>query len=100
MITAIDADETVSIEVLRSEGADLRDLRRVLEAVTPSSVMRSSHDLLIASCTFGAMAASLRVDAVGDNSLDARRQASAAAAGSLMLFEQACANLGCTGTPR
>jgi hypothetical protein len=100
VIVAIGADENVAAEALGFAAAEFDDLRRLLGAVKPSSVVKPTHDLLIVSCTLAATAARLRIEAARDNRLEARRNAGTAAAGSLMILDRVCASLGCAGTPR
>jgi hypothetical protein len=100
VVAAIDADENVDEETLGLAATELTDLRRFLITVTPSAVMMPTHDLLIASCTLGATAASLRLEAARTGSVEARRNAASAAAGSLMLFDRAWASLGRTALSR
>jgi hypothetical protein len=96
VIARIDAGESVGAEELALTAQEFSDLRRSLEAIRPSPAVESSHHLLIASCTLGAIASSLRIDAARENRLEIRRRAASAAAGSLMLFDLACTELGCT----
>jgi hypothetical protein len=96
VVAAIDLDQRVAPEILVATAADFRVLRRILEGTKPSAVLRPAHDLLIASCELGAGAASLRSDADRSEDLQVRRNAASAAAGALMLFDRACAALGCT----
>lgn len=95
VVSAIETDAEVPIDVLRAAQADFVDLRRLLAAAKPSSAAKPTHDLLIVSCEFGAIAMNLRIEAMGDSSPAARRNAASAAAGSSLLFSKACANLGC-----
>lgn len=100
LVASIDADEDVSAEALVFTAQEFKDLRRILESVKPSSVVKPTHDLLIASCTLGSVASSLRIDAARENSSQVRRNAASAAAGYLMLFDLACADLQCATAPR
>lgn len=100
LAASIDADEDVSAEALAFTAQEFKDLRRILEALKPTGAIKPTHDLLIASCTLGTQAASLRIDAARENSPQIRRNAASAAAGYLMLFDLACADLQCAGAPR
>ena len=93
LIARIDAGENISADTLVPAAQEFTELRRTLEAVKPSVVLAVAHDLLMTSCTFGAMAARFGIDAAQGNQ-EARRSAASAAAGSLMLFDRACADLG------
>lgn len=60
-----------------------------LAAVTPPLELRPAHALLQSAWELAGNAARLRLDAASSNSLDQARQASSAAAGSLMLVARA-----------
>jgi len=100
LVARIDAGENVGSETLASAAQEFTDLRRKLEAVRPSAVLAVTHDLLMTSCTLGAMASRLGMDAALGSNPETRQHAQSAAAGSLMLFDRACADLGCTRAPR
>lgn len=100
LVGEIDAGENVGSDTLALAAQEFTALRRMLETVQPSGVLAATHDLLMTSCTFGAMASRLGIDAAQGNSPDVRQRAASAAAGSLMLFDRACADLGCSKTPR
>lgn len=100
LVARIDAGENVGSNALALAAQEFTDLRRNLEAVKPSVVVAVTHDLLMTSCTFGAMASRLGIDAAQFGNPETRRRAQSAAAGSLMLFDRACSDLGCTRTPR
>jgi len=57
--------------------------------------MAPTHELLLASCTLGATATRLGVEASRDKNEDSRKNAASAAAGALMFFDRACGDLGC-----
>jgi hypothetical protein len=99
LLRSIDAGENIAVDTLTAAAKDFRDLRRVLDRVEPSSVVRPTHDLLISSCALGSQAVSLRMEAAVDRSPERQRNASSAAAGAMMLFDLACASIGC-GNPR
>ncbi len=100
LVARIDAGETLGLDTLALAEKEFTDLRHTLEAVKPSVVLAVTHDLLMTSCTFGAMASRLAIDAIQQNNADIRRRASSAAAGSMMIFDRACADLGCAKPPR
>ena len=100
LLGMIDADEDVAAGEVQLAVREYGDARRVLETIKPSTELRATHDLLIASCTLGAMAFNLRTPAGQNSSPDARQNAASAAAGSLMMFARACADLGCPVPPR
>jgi hypothetical protein len=100
LVARIDAGENVGSETLASAAQEFTDLRRKLEAVRPSAVLAVTHDLLMTSCTLGAMASRLGMDAALAGNPETRQHAQSAAAGSMMLFDRACADLGCTRAPR
>jgi hypothetical protein len=95
LVTRIDGGENVAPDRLASAAQEFTALRRLLEAVKPSVALAATHDLLMTSCTFGAMASRLGIEAAQQNNEETRRRAASAAAGSLMLFDRACADLGC-----
>lgn len=100
LVARIDAGENVGSDTLASAAQQFTDLRRKLEAVRPSAVLAVTHDLLMTSCTLGAMASQLGMDAALVSSPETRLRAQSAAAGSLMLFDRACRDLGCVKAPR
>ena len=100
LVGRIDAGENVGSDTLALASQEFTALRRMLETVQPSDVLTATHDLLMTSCTFGAMASRLGIDAAQGSSPDVRQRAASAAAGSLMLFDRACADLGCGKAPR
>jgi len=100
LVARIDAGENVGSETLATAAQEFTDLRRKLEAVRPSAVLAVTHDLLMTSCTLGAMASRLGMDAALAGNPETRQHAQSAAAGSMMLFDRACADLGCTRAPR
>jgi hypothetical protein len=95
VLRLIDAGENIAAETLTAAANDFRDLRRILERVEPSSVVRPTHDLLISSCTLGGQAVSLQMEAAAARSADRQRNASSAAAGALMLLDLVCTSIGC-----
>ncbi len=100
VVARIDGGENVGADILASAVREFTDLRRILEPVQPSAVLAVTHDLLMNSCTLGAMASRLGIDAIQSSNLETRRRAESAAAGALMIFDRACADLGCTKAPR
>ena len=100
LVAKIDAGETVAPDALTSAAQEFADLRRKLEAVQPAPVLAVTHDLLMTSCTFGAMASRLGIEAAQANNPETKGRAASAAAGSLMLFDRACAALNCARPPR
>lgn len=95
IVEAIDTAGAVPLAVLESTAAEFRDLRRLLGAIKPSDALRTTHDLLAVSCTLGATAISLQIQATRHNDAEARQNAPSAAAGALMLLDRACARLDC-----
>lgn len=100
VIERIDAAQNHPSDDLASTATQFTEVRRKLEAVKPAAVLAPTHDLLMTSCTFAAMASRLAFDAAADSNPDTRQRAASAAAGSLMLFNRACVDLGCGRTPR
>jgi hypothetical protein len=95
LVARIDAGENVGSETLASAAQAFTDVRRKLEAIQPSAVLADTHDLLMTSCTLGAMASRLGIDAALVSNPETRLRAQSTAAGSLMLFDRACRDLGC-----
>jgi hypothetical protein len=95
IIASIDANEEVAPPALVTASEDFNDLRKILTAIKPSAAVKATHELLVATCNLGAMAVSLRVEVEHDNRPDRRGNAASAAAGALMFFDLACADLGC-----
>ncbi len=100
LVARIDAGESVPAIELTSAAQEFTNLRRKLEGVQPSPVLAVTHDLLMTSCTFAAMASRLGIEAAQANNPETKGRAASAAAGSLMLFDRACAALGCARPPR
>ena len=100
LVVRIDAGENISADTLVPAAQEFTELRRSLEAVQPPVALAVTHDLLMTSCTFGAMASRLGIDAAREGNLEIRGRAASAAAGSLMLFDRACVDLGCAKPPR
>jgi hypothetical protein len=100
VLSAIDAGENVTVGTLRLANSEFGNLGRLLAAAKPTAVVKSAHNLLVISCTLGATATKLRLDASADDDQTARRNAGSAAAGALLLFDQACASLGCSAPQR
>ena len=100
LVARIDATENIAADILVPAAQEFTDIRRILEAIQPSVHLAVTHDLLMTSCTFGAIASRLAIDAARDSNLETRGRAASAAAGSLMLFDRACADLGCAKPPR
>ena len=100
LVARIDAGESLGSDALKFAAEEFTNLRRILEAAKPAAVLALTHDVLMTSCTFGAMASRLGLDAALDGNPETRRRAQSAAAGSLMLFDRACSDLGCARAPR
>jgi hypothetical protein len=100
LVARIDAGENLDFDTLATTAKDFTGLRRLLEAVQPSAALAATHDLLMTSCTLAAMASRLGIEATQQNDMETRRRAASAAAGSLMLYDRACADLGCAKSPR
>lgn len=100
VVVSIDVGEYVGADALSSAAREFTDIRRILETIKPSSTVSATHGLLMASCTLGAVAANLRIDAERMNSPEPRGNAASAAAGALMFFDLACGDLACNRAPR
>jgi hypothetical protein len=95
VIAAVDLEQVVTTRTLEAVNAELKSIQVKLQAVKPSDEMRPTHDLLLTSCVLGANAVTLRLDAELAKDAAGRRNAASAAAGALMLYDRACAVLGC-----
>ena len=100
LVVRIDAGENVGSETLASAAQEFTDLRRKLEAIRPAALLAVNHELLMTSCTLGAMASRFGMDAAIGTNPETRQRAQSAAAGSLMLFDRVCRDLGCNKAPR
>ena len=100
IIILIDAEGSISQEALQAALTEFTAVRRLLDGLKPSEAMAPTHELLLASCTLGATASRLGIDASRDRNGDARKNAASAAAGALMFFDRACADLGCKSAPQ
>ena len=94
-MTLLDAEGSISLEALQAALNEFTAVKRLLEGIKPSEPMASAHDMLLASCTLGATATRLGMEASRDNNAETRKNAASAAAGTLMFFDRACADLGC-----
>ncbi len=95
IVTLLDAEGAISMEALQAAFEEFTSVRRMLDGIKPSDPMTSAHELLLASCTMGATATRLGLDASRDRNEQMRKNAASAAAGALMFFDRACAELGC-----
>jgi hypothetical protein len=95
IVILLDAEGSISAEALQAAFTEFTSVRRLLDGIKPSDTLALTHELLIASCTLGATASRLGLDAARDRNDEARKNAASAAAGALMLFDRACHNLGC-----
>ena len=59
----------------------------------PPAEIANAHATLVSACSMAARAASMRLDALRSGSMDDAWQASSAAAGALMLLDQAVLEL-------
>jgi hypothetical protein len=100
LIARIDAGENVGADTLVPAAQEYTELRSILQKVQPSALLAVTHDLLMTSCTLGAMATSLGIEAAQSGNAETRRRASSAAAGSMMLFDRACVDLICAKPQR
>jgi hypothetical protein len=100
LIARIDADENVDVEAVAVTMKELMGILHALESIKPSSVLRPTHDLLIASCTLALTASTLQLEASRENRPASRQNAASAAAGALMLLNLACADIGCASSLR
>jgi len=96
LVMSIDAGEAVSVARLQAAMNELTVLRGSFDSAKPSPALSFTHELLLTSCTLGASAARLSLEAARDSNDQARQSAASAAAGELMLFDWACAVLGCS----
>ena len=99
VLAAIDLERYVTVRTLEAVNTELKNLQARIETVKPSSEMRPTHDLLLASCALGVNAVTLRIDAERRDDAAGRRNAASAAAGALMLLDRACVVLGCATKP-
>lgn len=103
-LTSLDLMQAGLEDIKRLAGPDAPALARLatladraareLHFVVPPSDLASVHSLLQSACDMGASAARIRREAVGSGSMTVAWNASAAAAGSLMLVAQARDDLG------
>jgi hypothetical protein len=100
IVILIDAEGSISSEALQAALTEFTNVRRLLDGIKPSEALSQTHDMLIASCTLGATATRLGMEAARDQNQDARKNAASAAAGALMFFDRACADLGCARQPQ
>ena len=100
VVAAIDANEEIAPPALATASQEFGDLRRFLATIKPTPVIKSTHELLIASCNLGAVAVNLRIDSQVGSRPEQRGNAASAAAGALMFFDLACVDLGCNRAPR
>ncbi len=95
IVILLDAEGSISAEALQAAFTEFTSVGRLLDGIKPSDTLALTHELLIASCTLGATASRLGMDAARDRNVEARTNAASAAAGALMFFDRACHNLGC-----
>jgi hypothetical protein len=95
IVILLDAEGSISAEALQAAFTEFTSVARLLDGIKPSDSLAPTHELLIASCTLGATASKLGMDAARDRDVEARKNAASAAAGALMFFDRACHNLGC-----
>jgi hypothetical protein len=94
-LAALDQLANQSSEATQLALNELEGVRQALATVRPPMALRPTHDLLLQSCTLGAMAARLRLDALRTGDEAVRRNSASAAAGSILLLDRACADLAC-----
>jgi hypothetical protein len=75
-------------------------LRQELTAIKPPDTLRVQHDLLLQSARLAAMAIRLRGEALQSGDSTVMRNATSASAGAVMMFERACADVGCLNDRR
>ena len=92
---AVDLGGDETNEVLQMMADEFAALRSQLAGVIPPEPLRPSHELVIRACTLGAMAANLRLQFAAAGDLSALSNSRSAAAGALLLLDQACADLSC-----
>jgi len=95
VLVSIEAGENVEPDRLWSANTAFIELRLLAETAAPVSLSAPARDLLMSSCTLAAVAIRLRIDGRAGDSGEARRNASSAAAGALMLFDRVCATGSC-----
>jgi hypothetical protein len=100
IIMAIDAQHQIAVEALDAALTEFTRLRRLLVATKPSAALTPAHERLLAACTLSVSASSLAIDAAQNGDQQKRQSAGSAAAGALMFFDYACADIGCTRPQR
>jgi hypothetical protein len=100
VLKLIEANENVDAGVLHFANAELSEVRKAVTAMTAQDVLAQMRDLIQTSCTLGAAATKIRLDALTADTPAARGSAASAAAGALMLLDQACSSIRCSAWPR
>jgi hypothetical protein len=80
----------------------MREWRQVSEElaeVVPPETLRIQHDLILQSARFALHATTLRVESDQDDA-EGRKNAAAAAAGAILMFDRACEQIGCAKDDR
>jgi hypothetical protein len=95
LLTTIDQFASPSPEELQLAADEFDRIRRVMAGIQPPATLRSTHDLLLRASSLGTVATRLRAEANRTSDIGQVRNAGSAAAGSRLLIERACAELGC-----
>jgi hypothetical protein len=78
---------------LNAAAAEFDAVGKLLSGIKPPSNREGTHALLLRTCTLGARAVRMRQEAAGSNDAAKGWDAASAAAGALMMFERANADL-------
>ncbi|MCC7243246.1 MAG: AMIN domain-containing protein [Acidobacteria bacterium] len=100
VLALLDAQASVGVQALRAADTVFANVCQGPGEFKPSASLASTHRLLIASCTLGALATRLALEAGQSRDPQGMKNAASAAAGALMSFEGVCADIGCTPRPR
>ncbi|HSC27855.1 MAG TPA: hypothetical protein VLD67_11305 [Vicinamibacterales bacterium] len=95
VLSAIDSQAYQTADALDRAVSEFTEVQRQLAAAKVPEALRTAHDMLIRACTLGAMAAGLQHEAARAGDDTALRNAASAAAGSLLLMDRACIEIGC-----
>lgn len=96
-LESLHADDEFSAEQAEAAVDEFQRLRGTLAAYKASEAVAPTHNLLLQASTLAGMAARIRLDALRSGDASGLRNASSAAAGSLLLLDRACGDLRCAG---
>ena len=82
-------------EMMELAGLEIDRLRQELAAVKPPDALRVQHDLLLQSSRLAGVAIRLRAEALQSGNSTIMRNATSAGAGAVLMFDRACAEVGC-----